>query len=73
MNDFVELAIDQISEQALQGVIENYITREGTDYGRGEFSLAQKVEQVMRQLRAGRAVIVYDPITETTTILPKED
>ena len=40
----------QISPDALQGLIEEFITREGTDYGEMEFSLAQKVSQVERQL-----------------------
>ena len=35
---------DQISEDALQGLIEEFITRDGTDYGFEEVPLSTKVE-----------------------------
>lgn len=63
----------QISPEALQGLIEEFITREGTDYGEVEFSLAQKVKQVERQLARGDIVIVFDPATESVSILTKQD
>jgi uncharacterized protein len=63
----------QISPDALQGLIEEFITREGTDYGEMEFSLAQKVSQVERQLARGDIVIVFDPTTESVSILTKHD
>jgi uncharacterized protein YheU (UPF0270 family) len=63
----------QISPDALQGLIEEFITREGTDYGEMEFSLAQKVSQVERQLARGDIVIVFDSATEGVSILTKHD
>ena len=72
MSDQLEVPIAQLSEEALLGVIEEYITREGTDYGLQEFSLEQKVEQVKRQLSSGRAIIVFDPATESCGIHLKD-
>jgi uncharacterized protein YheU (UPF0270 family) len=63
----------QISPDALQGLIEEFITREGTDYGEEEISLAQKVSQVERQLARGDIVIVFDSATESVSILTKHD
>jgi uncharacterized protein YheU (UPF0270 family) len=63
----------QISPDALQGLIEEFITREGTDYGEAEFSLVQKVKQVERQLVRGDVVIVFDPTSESVSILTKHD
>jgi uncharacterized protein YheU (UPF0270 family) len=63
----------QISPDALQGLIEEFITREGTDYGEEEISLAQKVGQVERQLTRGDVVIVFDAATESVSILTKYD
>ena len=63
----------QISPDALQGLIEEFITREGTDYGEAEFSLEQKVKQVERQLARGDIVIVFDIATESVSILTKHD
>jgi uncharacterized protein YheU (UPF0270 family) len=56
--------------EALGGVIEAFITREGTDYGLHEVPLATKVGQVRYQLDAGIVVIVYDEATDSWTIQP---
>lgn len=64
---------EQISADALQGLIEEFITRDGTDYGETEVSLTQKVEQVKRQLARGDIVIVFDPASESVSILTKHD
>ena len=59
----------QLSAQALRGVIEAFVLREGTDYGE-EYTLEEKVAHVMAQLRAGEVEIVFDPDSETTNIIP---
>lgn len=61
----------QLSLDALHGLIEEFITREGTDYGEVEISLADKVEQVKSQLQSKDVVIVFDPVMETVTLLPR--
>ena len=61
-----------LSSEALRGVIEAFITREGTDYGLHEVPLATKVGQVQHQLDAGTAVIVYDEATDSWTIQPTD-
>jgi len=63
----------QISPEALQGLIEEFITREGTDYGEVEFSLAQKVKQVEQQLARGDISIVFDLTTESVSILTRQE
>ena len=57
-----------LSPEALHGIIEAFVTREGTDYGTQDVALATKVRQVRQQLDAGTAVIVYDEDTESCTI-----
>jgi uncharacterized protein YheU (UPF0270 family) len=59
-----------LSPDALRGVIEAFVTREGTDYGAQDVPLATKVLQVQQQLGVGTAVIVYDEETESCTIQP---
>jgi hypothetical protein len=54
-----------LSPDALQGLLEEFVSREGTEYGTHDVSLAAKVAQVRRQLETGRAVILYDPETST--------
>ncbi len=71
--NYVVVDPEQLSVEALQGVIEEFITREGTDYGDGEWSLADKVLQVQAQLRSGGAQIVFDVGAETCTIMTREE
>lgn len=61
-----------LSSDALDGVIEEFVTREGTEYGMREVSLESKVAEVRAQLRAGEVVIVYDAALETASIVPAD-
>jgi len=67
----VEVPYQELSPDALRGVIESFVLREGTDYGR-EFSLEEKVAHVTRQLERREAVIFFDPNTETVEIAVKQ-
>lgn len=62
---------DRLSAEVLDAVIEEYVTREGTDYGPHDYSLADKVAQVRLQLKRGEAVIDFDPDTQTCHLLRK--
>jgi uncharacterized protein YheU (UPF0270 family) len=59
----------ELSEDALRGVVESFVLREGTEYGEKDFSLAQKLAHVIRQLERGEAQIVFDPGSETIDIV----
>jgi len=63
----------QLSADALNGLIEEFVSRDGTDYGIDEISLAEKTRQVLRQLDQGKIVIVFDAATESCNIVRKED
>ena len=58
----------ELSPEALRGVVESFVLREGTDYGTYEYSLEQKVAHVMRQLERGEARILFDPVTSSVQI-----
>ena len=60
----------ELSPEALRGVIESFVLREGTDYGAHEYSLEQKVAHVLGQLQRGEAQVMFDPNTESVHILP---
>jgi len=65
----VKIPFESLSREALDGVIDDYVNREGTDYGHRDFDLVQKRDAVRRELASGRALITYDPATQTTTIV----
>lgn len=62
----------ELSAEALQGVIESFVLREGTDYGNREFTLEEKVLHVRRQLERKEAQIVFDPVTETVELVLRQ-
>lgn len=59
----------EISAPALRGLVESFVLREGTDYGEHEVSLDDKVRQVMRQLERGEAEVMYDPNTNSVSVV----
>lgn len=69
----IKIPYNQLSPEALHGVIEEFVTRDGTDYGEREISVETMVAQVLDQLRSGKAVIVFDPDSETCNILRSTD
>lgn len=62
----------ELSAEALRGVVESFVLREGTDYGEREVSFEQKVAQVMRQLEREEAQIVFDAVLETVDIVVRK-
>ena len=65
----IELSPDDLSPEALRGLIEEFVTRDGTDYGAVERSVEEKIAQVTAQLTSGEARLVFDPETETANIV----
>lgn len=59
----------ELSAELLHAVIESFVLREGTDYGEKEVSLQDKVARVVGQLKNGEAKIVFDPESESVTII----
>ncbi len=63
---------DKLSPKALQGLIAEFVTRDGTDYGEREASLRSKVAQVRRQLEARKSVILYNTEDSSTAVVMNE-
>jgi uncharacterized protein YheU (UPF0270 family) len=61
----MNIPYQQLDAETLRAIIEEFISREGTDYGAHEYSLEQKVQQVRNQLERGDVVLNFDPETES--------
>ena len=68
-----EIPVDALSPETLRGLVEEFVTRDGTDYGAVERSVADKIAEVTAQLRSGEARIVFDPETETANIVTSRE
>ena len=62
----------ELPADLLRAVMESFVLREGTDYGEQEVSLRDKVARVLRQLKNGEADIVFDPNTDSVTIVVRQ-
>jgi uncharacterized protein YheU (UPF0270 family) len=68
----IEVPADALSPGALRGLIEAFVLREGTDYGEREFSLDEKVAQIEQQLVRREVRVMYDPVSETATLVSSQ-
>lgn len=68
----IEIPLGSLSPESLTGVMEQFILREGTDYGLIEVSFHSKLERVKKQLASGDVKIVFDPTDESVTLLTKQ-
>lgn len=66
------IPIEQLAADTLTAIIEDFILREGTDYGANQVELADKISQVRQQLQQGTVVIVYSELYETINLMPAE-
>jgi uncharacterized protein YheU (UPF0270 family) len=64
-----EVPYTSLAPAVLRRLIEEFVTRDGTDYGAVEKTLDDKVAAVLRQLERGEVLIVFDRETESANIV----
>jgi uncharacterized protein YheU (UPF0270 family) len=69
----LEIPFERLSPAAQRGVIEEFVTREGTDYGHVEVSLDDKVAAVRRQIDRGEVVLLFDPKAERVNLVTRRE
>ena len=62
----------ELSGEALDRLIAEFVCRDGTDYGEREALLEQKMDAIRQQLERGDVAIVFDPETETANIIVRD-
>jgi uncharacterized protein YheU (UPF0270 family) len=72
MTQFVEVPPQQLQADVLQALLEEYASRDGTDYGEQELSLAQKVSNLRKQVIQGDLLILYEVEGEHWDLVPAE-
>jgi len=73
IDESVIIPYEKLSPEALEGLIEEFVTRDGTDTGYEKKSIENDVAMVKRQLKRGDVVIVFDQNAKTSNIVPKDD
>lgn len=62
----------RLAPDVLRRLAEEFVTRDGTDYGRVERTLDEKVDALLRQLACGEVAVVYDEASETVSVVPRD-
>lgn len=69
----VEVPFKELDPGTLKKLIEEFIMREGTDYGEVEMDLDQKITMVINQLNNGDAALMWDTNLQSSSIVLKKD
>jgi uncharacterized protein len=70
MTQFVEVPPQRLQADILQALLEEYASRDGTDYGERELSLEQKVDSLRAQMQLRELLIVFDVDSDQWDLLP---
>ena len=71
IHDVIEIPLSRLPEKQLRAIIEEFVSREGTDYGETECEFEEKVQDVREQLERNEVLIQYDQRTESVNIVKK--
>ena len=63
----------ELSAEALQALIEDFVTRDGTDYGWDEMSMQDKAAHLLALLKTGDVLISYNDDTQTCGLVTREE
>ena len=67
------IPISSIEPDTLYRIAEEFVTREGTDYGDSEMELSVKVKELLTSLKKGNVVVVFDQTLESVNLMLKQD
>lgn len=72
MANFLEIPVDRLAPDVLEALLEEFASRDGTDYGEVETTVETRVRQLQRQLDNGELILLYDSDSEEWDLLPKD-
>ena len=64
---------DRIPSELLVRLLEDFISREGTDYGVIERTMEEKVSDLRTQLQRGEVKVIFDGESETFTLITAQE
>jgi uncharacterized protein YheU (UPF0270 family) len=69
---FLRIPPQRVPPETLAALLEEYASRDGTDYGEREVPLAEKREALSRQLAAGELELLFDVDSESWDLVARE-
>lgn len=68
----VEIPLERIEPAILQALLADFVSREWSELSDAGFTLEEKIEQVLQQLKAGQARILFDLTSSSWNIVPTQ-
>ena len=65
----VEIPYNQINPDTLHRMIQEFVTRDGADWGDAGGALEEKVKQVLKQLHIKKIKVVFDLTSQTANLV----
>lgn len=69
----IEIPPNKLADEILVSIIEEFINREGTDYGKQEVKLDVQIKKARSKIMRGDVLIMFDPKTESCNLITKEE
>jgi uncharacterized protein YheU (UPF0270 family) len=69
LEEGVEIPYERISPDTLNNLIAEFVSREWEELGDSSYTIADKISQVLQQLKKKRVKVVFDLKTETCNIV----
>jgi len=67
------IPFEKLDAAVLRSIVEDFITRDGTDYGEIEHSLAQKVDSLLLQIKRSEVFVTFDEASESVSLVTAGD
>ena len=71
IENVLEIPPSALSEEILRAIIEEFVSRDGTDYGLVERSFEEKVQNILDQINRQDVIIQFDQRTESVNLVKK--
>jgi hypothetical protein len=65
----IEVPYERINPATLRKMIQEFVTRDGADWGEAGCTLEDKVDQVLQQLKCKKVKVVFDLKSQTANIV----
>lgn len=67
----IDIPYEEINSDTLRNMIEEFVSRDGSDWGDAGGTMEVKIEQVLRQFKAGKIKVVFDLVSQSANIVPR--
>lgn len=72
MPHYLRIPRERLPADTLRGLLEEFASRDGTDYGLRESSLEEKVAALRAQIDSGQLYILFETDSEDWDLVPQE-